>query len=144
MLDHGKLTFKNYMINTLVDLLNIPVAGQVARSRNRFIVKLSDPMKAAEDKRMALLEQYAEKKDGKIFLDDKTNQYNLGENKEVFEAAFKELSDSTFEIPVVGEFVVDVQRVHTMLNTLDTPMSVATTHNYEEIMQVFEAYAKKD
>lgn len=143
MLDHGKIVFKNYMINTLVDLLSEPVSGQVARSRNRFITLLADPMKSAEAKRIALLEQYAVLTDGKLVLDEKTQEYPL-RDKEGFEKAFAELSQQEFDVPCVGEHLVDFQRVHTMLDTTAKAMSVSTTSTYEAIMQSFEAWAKKD
>ena len=139
-MEHGTLVLKNYMINTLVELLSTPIAGQLARSRNRFIAKLSDIAHKLEDERIVLLKKYGELKDGELQIDQETGSYKLTD-KAAFEKEFEVLSKGTFELACKAEQLIDFKAVHQMLDTIQTPMTVATTTVYDEIMKAFEAWA---
>lgn len=141
-MNHGKLILKNYMINTLIELLSVPLAGQTARSRNRFILGLTDITHELEAERQTLLKKYGDlTPEGELQIDEKTGNYKL-KDAEAFDAAFKELTERTFEMPCIAEKVVDFQAMHRTLETLETPMSVATTTVYEKIMQAFDTWAE--
>lgn len=139
-LEHGALVLKGYMVNTLVELLSLPLAGRTARARNRFIVLLTGVAKDLEESRQKLLREFGDLKDGELQIGE-DNQYIL-KDKPAFDKAFEELTNSTFGIKCVAESLMDFQTVHQILDTLQTPMTVATTTVYEEIMKAFESWAE--
>lgn len=139
-MQHGKLVLKNYMLNTLIELLNVPVAGQVARARNRFILRLNDQAHNLEERRMKLIKEFG-------VIDEVTKEPKIKPSGEyelkdapAFEAAFKAQSDESYELPCVAEQLVDFQTVHSMLENSTVPLSIAQTTIYDEVLQAFEAW----
>lgn len=140
-MNHGALTLKNYMLNTLLELLSIPLAGKLARSRNKFVLLFTSRTKMLEEKRIELLKSFGElTPEGELQIGE-DGHYKL-KDKAGFETAFKNLTDEQFEMPCVAESVIDFRNMHQVLDTLETPMTVATTTVYEEIMTAFETWVE--
>ena len=132
---------KNYMVNTIIELLSTPLAGRAARSRNKFILLLTDTAKKLEDERQKLLKEFGDLDAAGELQIGEDNQYKL-KDKEAFEKAFAELTNGTFTLMCRAESLIDFQAVMQILDTLQTPMSVATTTIYNEIMEAFESWAE--
>lgn len=142
-MNHGKLVLKNYMINTLVELLSTPLAGQIARQRNRFIVMLYDRAKDLEAKRNELLKKYGDlTPEGELQSGD-DGQYKL-KDVEGFEKEFAVMTQGTFELQCKAEQLMVFQTVHQILENLQTPMTVPTTTVYDEICTAFETWAESE
>lgn len=148
-MDHGRITFKRYQINTLVALLSTPVAGKVARSRNRFITLIAPLSKEADAERKEKLDVFIKRdaEGNKLFtqetkdLPENEKQYELT-NKEAWAKQWEELQQKTFSIACVGESLVDFNAVFAMLDNFSEPLDVATTTVYDGIMTAFEDWKK--
>lgn len=138
-MNHGVLVLKNYMLNTLVQLLNVPVAGQAARARNRFLQALKGAADELEAKRMELLKKYGDLKDGELQIEN--GHYKLTD-KEAFDKEFADLQEGTLALQCKAEQLIDFQAVHRILNTLETKLTVDQTTVYDAICNSFDEWAK--
>ena len=140
-MNHGTLVLKYGVINTLIELLSIPVAGAVARSRNRFILLFKDVAHEVESRRMDLVKKHANLDDKNEPIIKGDGQYDL-KDFPAFEADFKLLIAEEFKLPCIGEQLVDFQNIHKLLINLDTPLNVEQTRVYDQVLTAFEAWEK--
>jgi DNA-binding transcriptional regulator YhcF (GntR family) len=140
MLNHPSLLLKNYMVNTLLELLNVPVPAAVARARNRFILLFNKVAKEIENERQTLLKKYGElDAQGNLQIDTATGHYKM-KDVAAFEKEFDEMTSRTLAIPCIAEAKVDFIMVKQVLDQLETRLTVAQTTVYNEIMEAFEAW----
>lgn len=140
-LQHKPLILKNYMVNTLIELLGIPLQANVARSRNRFIMLFNETATHIESERQRLLQEYGVKDETTGDLKVGTDGHYEMTDKEAFTKAFEELTQRTLAVPCTGEQYVDFSRVRNILETLETRLTVAQTTIYDEIMNCFDDWA---
>lgn len=142
MLNHKPLILKNYMVNTLVELLGIPLSAQTARARNRFVLLFNDTANAIEAERQALLKEYGDL-DEKGELQVGTNGRFKLKDEEGFAKAYEEMTQRTLAVPCNANQYTDFVQMKHVLDTLETRLTVAQTTIYDEIMTAFEEWAGK-
>lgn len=139
-LNHNALILKNYMVNTLVELLGIPLQANLARARNRFIVLFNNTVNEINAERMVILKKYGELDEaGELKVG--TDGHYILKDKAAFDKEFEELTTRAVAIPCVGEMLTDFHMVKNILDTLETKLTVAETTVYDEIMKAFEEWA---
>lgn len=141
-MDHGTLTLKNYTLGSLVEFLSVPLTNTVARTRNKFILKLSDRIKFLEDHRMELLKQYGDLKDGE-FQFDQNGHYKLLD-KETFTKEYSSMMEDTLALPCIAEDLPIFNTIFSVLQTLETGLDVEKTKHYDEIMTAFETWKTEE
>lgn len=139
-LNHKPLILKNYMVNTLVELLGIPLPANAARARNRFILLFNDTAKHVEDERQRLLDLYTEK-DEKGERKVGTDGHFVLADEAAFQKEYEELTSRTLAVPCIGEQYTDFVSAMNILANLETRLTVAQTTIYDEIMKCFEEWA---
>jgi len=140
MLNHKPLILKNYMVNTLVELLGIPLQANIARARNRFVVLFTDSAKRIEDERQALLKEYGDLDEHGELQITTEGRFKL-KDEEGFTKAFEEMTQRTLAVPCVAQQYTDFVQVKHILETIETRLTVAQTTIYDEIMTAFEEWA---
>lgn len=136
------LTFKNYQLQVLANLLDTPLHGQEMRSRTRFLRVLMAQGDEINDIRKAKLIELAEKdKDGNPkMVADQPHQYDLSpENLAKFQEFYKELMQEPTVIDILASNVDDIRNVYNMLSKLPTALGAADAEEYELLMEAFEA-----
>lgn len=134
------LVLKNYLINSCVNFLDVPLPAQIARSRNRFLKALSPRAEEFETERMKLINQYAEKGTDEKPLVMPNGNYKI-KDQAAFDAAWKTLKEETATFDVLPSNMADFHVVKGIMLGLDTPMNVGETHDYEELCIAFEKLA---
>lgn len=138
-MDHGKFVLKNYLVNSIVELLSVPLPAALARTRNRFILLFGPQVKQIEETRMKLLKEFGDlDAEGNLVQGDDGN-YKM-KDRPAFTAAYETVMEANFALEVRGEQLVDFNTAFQILETLDTKLNVAQTSAYDEIMQAFEAW----
>lgn len=142
-LEHKPLILQNYMVATLIELLGVPLAGQIARARNRFILLFNETAKEIEAERQKLLKEYGDL-DEKGELKIGTNGHYIMRDAEGFAKAFDELSKRTCYVPCKGEQLVDFHNIKNVLLNLELKLTVEQTTVYDEICKRFEEWASSE
>ena len=141
-LHHPTLLLKNYMVNTLLELLNIPLPANVARARNRFLLLFKSAATEIEAERQALLKKWGDlDAEGKLQIDQATGHYKM-KDLAAFTKEFEEMTTRTRAIPCIANAYTDFLQIKNVLDTLETRLTVEQTTVYNEIMEAFEEWAK--
>lgn len=140
-MQYKPLILKNYMANTIVELVGIPLPAPLARARNKFILLFQDTMTAIENERQALLKKHGDlDENGNLQIDPTTGNYKL-KDAEAFAKDFEEMTMRTLAIPCNGdELRGTFLAVKQVLSTLETKLSVSEAKVYDDIMEAFEAW----
>lgn len=136
------LTFKNYQLQVLAKLLDVPMHGQEMRSRTRFLRKLMELGDEVNNVRKDKLVELSEKDDnGKPKMKaDAPGQYDLSpENLAKFQEFYKELMQENVVIDILASNVEDIRTVYNTLSKLPTALGAADAEEYELLMEAFEA-----
>lgn len=140
-LTNKPLVLKNYQLGPMVKFLSLPLPGQAARARNRFILAFNKQITAIEDRRLALLKQHGDLDDkGELQIDTASGNFKL-KDKEAFHKDYDALMREEYAAPCVGNALVDFRGAYGILKDLPTQLSVEETTIYDEIMTAFEAWA---
>lgn len=142
-MEHGTLVLKNYMINTLIELLNLPLANQTARQRNKFILRLNKIAHELNDQRMVMLKKYGNLDEHGELKTVEGGKYDL-KDYDAFEKEYQVLMQEDFKLHCEGEDIVTFSAVENILQSLPTQLNVAQTTVYGEICDAFFAWSNKD
>lgn len=134
----SSITLKNYHIRPLVQILDVPLHGQQARSRNRITSIFTERGRDLEKARLDLIKKFGKKdKEGNTEIDPITKNYNL-ENPAEFQKEFQAMmsEDSVFDILPSNRD--DFKRIKEVVLDCKIDFDINGTTVYDEICQVFE------
>lgn len=139
------LTFKNYHIYSsnflkkapLIEILDVPLHGTQARSRNRIIKLIMDKAKEIEESRMELIKKYCKKdKNGELVLnDDKT--YKV-EKMDEFSKEFTAMLEEDCILDVLPSNKTDLIAIKDVVLNSKINFDINGTNIYDDICKIFE------
>ena len=129
------MEFKNFQMQFLYSLLDIPLHGTECRARNRFVRIISERAGEIEKERIALNEKYADKKKPKL---DNGN-YNITPAKlEKFKKEYEDLMNEKFVIDILPSNKDDIGLVKNLIFNSQKGLNIFEGQMYEQICQAFE------
>lgn len=143
----SSLTFKNYHIYSgnfmkkppIVEILNVPLHGQQARSRNRIIKIFDERSAEVEASRMDLIKKFGKlDKNKEPELDPKTKSYILAD-EDGFKKEFGTLLEESCTFDVLPSNRADFQVVKELVLNCKVDFDINGTTVYEEICTIFES-----
>lgn len=132
------LMLKNYQINFLGSILDVPLHGKESRARGRFINLLQPRAKEIEVERVKLLKEFADKDDkGEPIIEGES--YKLSkEGLEKFQKEYGELLSEDFIIDVLDSNRSDIATVKEIILNSKKEFGIVEGASYEQLCKNFE------
>lgn len=139
-----KLTFKNYQLNVLLQVLDTTMNGAYARARSKFFILLRDQIELNEKARIEMITQYSDKdKKGEPIIDEKTNNYSLTEeNTKLFNRDYEELLLEDFIIDMLPSNEDVLKKVAEKVLSSEAEFNIRDGEIYSQICDEFELKIK--
>jgi hypothetical protein len=127
------LNFKNYQLELLSKMLDVPLHSEKARARNRFFKVVQPKIQTKNTEHDALLVKYGKKSD------KEKNQFTIKpESLEKFSAEIKKLNNEPCIIDLLPSVKADMPAIKDILKNSKVEMNITETEIYEEIMTEIE------
>ena len=124
------LNFKNYQLELLSKMLDVPLHSEKARARNRFFKVVQSKASDKEKGRIDLLEKYGK-------LNKEENRYDIKDLKK-FNMEFTKLQQEVCIIDLLPSVKADMPAIKDILKNSKVEMNITETEIYEEIMTEIE------
>ena len=124
------LNLKNYQLELLSKMLDVPLHSERARTRNRFYKIVLTKADDKEKGRIELLEKYGK-------LNEKEKKYDITDMKK-FNEEWTKLQQEACIIDVLPSIKADLPIIKDILKNSKVEMNITETEIYEEIMTEIE------
>lgn len=124
------LNLKNYQLELLGTILDVPLHSERARARNRFYKIVQTKVGDKEKGRIELLEKYGK-------LNKEAHKYDIKDVKK-FNEEWTKLQQEACIIDVLPSVKADLPIIKDILKNSKVEMNITDTEIYEEIMTEIE------
>jgi len=128
-----KIKLKMYQVQSMCGWLNAPMHGEKARIRNKFITSVREHMADTEAKRIAVLEDLADKDEKSEPIMENKSFKLTSENLAKFGNKYTEILNEEVEVEVEKTGVI-----LEMLKELTTEFDIVEGARYDEVCSIFE------
>lgn len=124
------LNLKNYQLETLAKILDVPLHSEKARARNRFYKILKSKIDDREKARIEILERLGK-------LNKEKNNYEI-KNVKKFNEEFEKMQNEVCIIDLLPSVKADLPFIKEILEKTKVEMNITQTEIYEEILAEIE------
>ena len=130
---------KNYHLQYILGLLELPLHGADARKRNQFVALLRAPLLAIDDERAKIMKEYAEKDEKGEPKIKEGNVYDLTpENMQKANKEYLDLLNEDFVLDVLPSTQPIIEEAKKLLANTTREMDMREGALYDEVMSAFE------
>ena len=133
------IKFKNYQLRYLVDWLDVPMHGQEARNRNKFLTNILRPhIKSLEERRLEIGRGYAETDEEGEPIEE-NGSYSISEEDQASAwEDYQDLLDEEISIQITEDNIGTLASIRDTLYATTREFNIQEGRIYDEVCDAFE------